>query len=126
VKEMNREVQALRGVFLGAEVVSVGHTGETLPRGTRPCRAAAPVQGVKTEGPGAVVSHLSSAGRQFLVVVNRDIDGPMPLAVDLDGSAPVHRVEKDGALQPVPAGSFAARVEPGDVCVLTWPSKPGR
>ncbi len=124
VKDMNREIQALRGVFLGARVVAVGHTGEKLPRGTRPYRPAAPVKEIKTGGRGAVVSELSNGGRRFLVVVNRQVDAPLPLMVELDGSSPVRRVEKTGALRPVPGGHFEARVEPGDVCVLTWPDRP--
>src|SRR5262249_27366796 len=123
VKEVNREIQALRGVFLGAKVISVGHTGEKLPRGTRPYQPVTPVKEVKTGGQGAVVSHLSNGRRRFLVVVNRDINGPMPLTVEPAGAAPVHRVEKDGSLRPVPGGRFEARIEPGDVCVLAWLDK---
>jgi hypothetical protein len=125
VKEVNQEVQALRGVFLGAKVLSVGHTGETLPPGTRPYQPAAPVRRVKTGGGGAVVSHLANGGRRFLVAVNRDVNGPMELAVDLDESIPTRRVEKDGILRPVVGGKFEARVEPGDVCVLTWQDQGG-
>jgi hypothetical protein len=124
VKEVNREVQALRGVFLGAEVQSVGHTGQRLPAGTRPYRPVAPVRQVKTDG-GAVVSHLANGGRRFLMVVNRDVNGPMPLTVELDGPAPAQQVEKDGSLRPVAGGRFEARLGPGDACVLTWPGKPG-
>jgi len=124
VKQMNREIQALRGVFLGAQVLSLGHTGEKLPRGTRPYQPAAPVKEVKTGGQGAIVSLLSNAGRRFLVIVNRDVNGPMPVTVELDGSAPAQRVEKDGSLRPIAGRRFEARIEPGDVCVLTWPGKP--
>lgn len=122
VQQMNRELQALRGVFLGAKVLSVGHTGETLPIGTRPYQPTAPVRQVTTNGQGAVVSHLSNAGRQFLVVVNRDVDEPMPLTVALDGTTPVHRVAKGGSLQRVLNAAVEARIEPGDIFVLTWPS----
>src|SRR5262249_7205538 len=123
VKQVNCEIRALRGVFLGAEVISVGHTGEKLPRGTRPYQPAAPVKEVKTTGQGAVVSRLSNGGRQFLVIVNRDINGPMSVTVELDESAPAQRVEKDGSLRPIARGRFEARLEPGDMCVLTWPGK---
>jgi hypothetical protein len=123
VKQMNREIQALRGVFLGAKVLSLGHTGEKLPAGTRRYEPAAPVKAVKTDGQGAVVSHLSNGDRRFLVVVNRDINGPMPLTVELDGSAAAQRVEKDGSLRPVAGNRFEARLDAGDACVLTWPAE---
>jgi hypothetical protein len=126
VKQMNRDIQALRGVFLGARVVAIGHTGDKLPAGTRRYEPAAPVKAVKTDGQGAVVSHVSNGDRRFLVVVNRDINAPMPLAVELDGSAAAHRVEKDGSLRSVAGNRFEARLEAGDICVLTWPAKPGR
>jgi hypothetical protein len=124
VKQMNREIQALRGVFLGAKVLSVGHTGKTLPRGTRAYRPESPVKVLKTGGIGAVISTLSCEARRFLVIVNRNINGPMPLTVELDGSAQVQRVAKGGTLRPVEYRRFEARIEPGDLRVLTWPGKP--
>ena len=35
VKAMNQEIRALSAVFLGAEVVSINHTGANIPKGTR-------------------------------------------------------------------------------------------
>jgi len=47
----------------------------------------------------------------------------MPLTVELDGSAQIQQVAKDGTLRPIDQGRFEARLEPGDMCVLTWPDK---
>jgi hypothetical protein len=124
VTQMNREIQGLRGVFLGARVLSVGHTGKKPPRGTRPYQPAAPVKELDTGGQGAIVSLLFNGGRRFLVVVNRDVNRPMPVTVELDGSVPAHRVGKDGCLRPLAGTRFQADVEPGDICVLTWPGEP--
>ena len=123
VKQMNGEIQALRGVFLGARVLSLGHTGEKLPRATQTYRPVAPVKAVKTGGQEAVVSHLANGGRRFLVIVNRDINGPLPVTVDLDASAAVQHIARDGSLQPVARHGFEARIEPGDVCILAWSGK---
>jgi hypothetical protein len=123
VKQLNREIQGLRGVFLGSRVLSLGHTGAKLPRGTQSYRPSAPVKEIKTTGQGALVSLLSCAGRRFLVVVNRDVKGPMPVTIELDGSVPAHRVEKNGSLRAIAGTRFEARMEPGDLCVLTWPGK---
>jgi hypothetical protein len=120
VKQVNREVQALRGVFLGATVESVGHTGEQLPRGTRAYQAAAPVRKVTTKGQGAVVSLLSNGGRRFLVVVNRDVNERMPLAVALEEGTVVDRVDQNGTLLTVTGRLHLASVGPGDAHVLTW------
>jgi hypothetical protein len=123
VKQMNREIQGLRGVFLGAKVLSLGHTGKQLPIGTRRYQPAAPIKEVQTEGSGAIVSLLSNGSRRFLVIVNRDVNRPMPVTVQLDGSVPAHRVEKNAVLRPIVGTRLEARIEPGDIYVLTWPGK---
>jgi hypothetical protein len=120
VKQVNREIQGLRGVFQGATVESVGHTGEKLPRGTRAYQPGEYVREVKTGGQGAVVALLSNGGRQFLVVVNRDLHEPMPLSASLVPWTVFHRVAKDGTLHGAGGLLHEAKVEPGDVYVLTW------
>lgn len=123
VKEVNSEVQALRGVFLGSTVESVAHTGATIPSGTRAYQPASPVRSLKTEGQGAVVSLLAKTRRRFLVVVNRDINQPMRLDVEFDADAGVVRVAKDGALHDLQAPRYAGLVEPGDAAIFTWNSR---
>jgi hypothetical protein len=72
------------------------------------------------------VAVLSNGGRQFLVVVNRDLHEPMPLSAALVPWTVFHRVAKDGTLHGAGgthgAGGLLheAKVEPGDVYVLTW------
>lgn len=120
VKQVNAEMQALRGAFVGSTVVSVGHTGPELPQGTARYVAAAPVESLETEGAGAVVGLLSRADRRFLVIVNRDLHKPMTLRIAFDDSREVRRARRDGALQPIGNAPHAAELEPGDVAVLTW------
>ena len=75
---MNAEIQALSGVFLGCEVVSVRHTGESIPRGTvRLTELPAGVKKLETTGAGAVVSELRNGDKRFVVIVNRDFKNPM-------------------------------------------------
>ena len=120
VREVNREVQALRGVFVGSHVVAVGHTGNNLPPGTKAFAAAAPVKSLETKGQGAAVSVLAKGDRKFLVAVNRDFAQSVTLRITLDPTAKAMRVEKDGALHPVNDGAVDAEVAPGDVAILTW------
>jgi len=121
VKEVNGEIQALRGVFLGAKVLSVGHTGKTIPRGTRSYQPAAPVNALKTgDSGGALVAGLANGAWRFLVVVNRDVNATAPLEVELDGSAAVHRVQKDGSLNRIDGTRVETQLEAGDACVLAW------
>jgi hypothetical protein len=120
VKQVNAEIQGMRGVFRGATVETVGHTGEKLPRGTRAYKPASPISEVKTGGQGAVVSLLSNGGRQYLVIVNRDPEKPMPLSVTVEGWTAFARVGKDGALQGFGGLVHETQVQAGNVFVLTW------
>jgi hypothetical protein len=120
VKQVNAEIQALRGAFLGGKVLSVGHTGATIPSGTSQFSPVAPVESLETDGPGAVVSRIENGKRQFLVVVNRDLHKPMPLRVSFDPASGVEVAGKDGALRPVKDAAHAAAIEPGDIAVFTW------
>lgn len=121
VRQVNREIQSLRGVFLGAKVESVGHTGDKLPAGTKAYQPAGPVRELRTPGGGAVVSRLSNRGREFLVVVNRDVEHEVPLRVALRNPAGVRRVEKDGSLRAAGGdATLESKVGPGDVAIFAW------
>ena len=120
VRAMNREVQALRGVFVGSSVVSVGHAGKSIPSGTRAYAPAAPVRTLETDGQGAVVSLLEKERRRFLVVVNRDVVKAMKVAVTLDPAAGARRVAGDGTYEALTGATLRREVGPGDVAVITW------
>lgn len=119
VRDLNRELHAVRGVFLGASVVSVGHTGAALPAGTRRYEPAAPVRSLATEGEGAVVSLLAKGDSRRLLVVNRDINKPMRLDVRFDAGAGVRPVRKNGTFAP-PVADHASEVAPGDAEIFVW------
>lgn len=117
VKTVNREVQQLSSVFLGANVISVSHTGNQIPEGTKALDSLpAPIKSLKTSESGAVVSVLEKGVNQYIVIVNRDFRNVMNLSVETDGS--VSRIQKDGSAV-IPDGSVVA-VEPGDMVVYTW------
>ncbi|HUT37565.1 MAG TPA: hypothetical protein VNE39_29060 [Planctomycetota bacterium] len=123
VKEMNRELRGLSGVFVGSRVLSVGHTGKP-PAGTAAYAPAAPITALRTEGEGAVVSLLARDARRFLVIVNRDFNKPMPLQVAWQESAAVAAVAKDGTLTRLSARKREATIQPGDVEILSWVVQP--
>ena len=120
VKELNRELRALRGAFVGSKVVAVGHTGKDLPTGTKRYEPVAPVQALETDGAGAVVSLLSNGEHRFLVVVNRDINNGMRLALTVDPAVQPQRVGKDGTLAALPNRRVESSVPPGDALIVTW------
>lgn len=119
IKTINREIQALAGVFVGSKVVSVYHTGEKIPQGTRRItKLPEKIRVLETMGEGAVVSVMEKGTDTFLVIVNRDYKQPMKLTLAAD--ADVRKVLKDGTL--VPAGNYASTlsVDPGDAAIYTW------
>jgi hypothetical protein len=122
VRQVNAEAQALRGAFLGSTVLSVTHTGQSLPNGTKRFVPSAPINAFETEGPGAVVSILSKGDRRFLAVVNRDLQKAMPLRISFEKTENVQRIGKDGVLES-PAQNCDTKLDPGDVAVFTWNAK---
>jgi hypothetical protein len=125
VKQVNAEIQALRGAFLGSRVVTVGHTGDAIPIGTTRYSPTGPVKSLETEGAGALVSMLERGDqghrRRFLAVVNRDIHNAMPLAVSFDPAADVAAAGQDGSLKPVHvSGATQSTLEPADMAVFVW------
>ncbi len=119
IKIINNEIKYLSAVFLNARVVSVAHTGETIPVGTKPLVSLPePFQVLKTEGTCAVVSVLKNNNNNFLVVVNRDFIKPMILTVECD--AKVKKVLKDGTLVPASVYNSTIEVDPGDVAIYMW------
>lgn len=118
VKEVNAEIQKVAGVFMGAKVVSIGHTGDALPKGTKAFEPFPPFKEVKTPKGGAVISHLEKDGATFLVVVNRDYKNAMNLNITLDSGAKVGKVGKDGAVTMVKGNWIQETVTPGDAAIF--------
>lgn len=119
VRELNGEVQALAWVFLGAEVVSVGHTGDAIPEGTRRLEELpAPFGRVEADGVGVLVSHLRNGGDDFLMIVNRDLDRPQ--RVHIEAGDRVERVTEDGAAVAASVYSPDLCVEAGDMLLFRW------
>ena len=120
VTAMNEEIQAVSGVFNGAKVVSVMHTGKTIPRGTTRFTPADPFYTIETDGLGAVISILDNGSSRYIVAVNRDIEAPMSITAVIDPGAGVKRVYKDGTIRPFATSRMTETVEPGDMIIYMW------
>lgn len=115
LRTLNREIQHLAGVFLGAKVISVGHTGN-VPEGARPvAKLPGPIKSLNTSD-GAIVSLLEKGGNYYLVIVNRDYRNPITLNIIADES--VQCVRKDGSMASV--GSDHVQLDAGDMVIYTW------
>ena len=123
IKAVNKEIQDLAGVFVGSKVVSVGHTGIVIPRGTLRLSTTLPwaIKVFETEGSGALVSTLENGENTFFVVVNRDLKKSMPVIILGDES--VKRVLKDGSIVKASKYANTTEVEPGDIVVYMFPTK---
>ena len=118
VKQMNSEIKNLSPVFMNAKVVSIGHTGVTIPQGTnRLGKLPDAIKTLEVEG-DAVVSVLEKGNDSFLVIVNKDFK--KMLAVNIEGSPDLQRVLKDGTKTPANKYINRLTVEPGDVLIFNW------
>ena len=119
LKVVNAELQQRAGVFLDSKVVSVAHTGNTIPQGTKPLgELPSAIKTLEMGGDGAIVSLMEKGNRQFLIIVNRDCEKRMKLLIEVDEK--VNRVQKDATL--IPASSYEAvtEIDPGDAMIFTW------
>jgi hypothetical protein len=121
LQQVNKEIQGLANVFLGARVISVAHTGQ-LPAGTKPLGILpAPIKSLKTDGIGAVVSVLKNGAQSYLVVVNHDFTANMNLTISFGKG--VSKVLKDGSSVLQRSNISQVSVEPGDVAIYKWSNK---
>ena len=120
VREVTAELQARAWVFMDSEVLQVGHTGASIPAGTRRFEPAPPLVRVDTSPSGAVVSVLARQEKRFLVVVNRSLEEV--LAIDIVWSTAVtpERVDRTGRLQPVSDRDTGFTLDPGDAAIFHW------
>jgi hypothetical protein len=118
MQQINKEIIALSGVFLGAKMISVGHTG-ILPPGTKPVsKLPKPIKSLKTNGMGAVVSIMKKNQRSYLVVVNRDFTAQMRLTLSCVKG--VSRISKNGSSIPQQSNVKTVTIEPGDIAIYSW------
>lgn len=122
VKQTSQEIQNLSGVFLGAKVVSIRHTGlGQIPKGTiRLTSLPEPVKILDTHGAPALVSVLQKGENSFLVIVNKDFLNNMKFTIYGDES--LQRVLKDGTIVPAAAYEPCMELDPGDIAVYMFPS----
>lgn len=119
IKSVNEEIQHFAPVFLGAKLISVSHTGNQVPAGTKRLdKLPGEIKLLETSEAGAIVSLLEKENQQFLVIVNRDFQKPMRLTMVADNN--VKRVLKDGTIVAASSYTSTLAVDPGDVMIYTW------
>ena len=121
VRDLNREIQTLAPIFLGANVISVTHTGKTIPEGTTKTEALpAPFKNLNPEAGEFIVSHLQNSDKHYLMIVNRDLHNPQTV-----------QMEKTGKVKRIFAGNCTLTLKknpdkinetlaPGDYLLFEW------
>lgn len=116
VRDLNREIQNLSWVFLGAELIDASHTGQ-LPAAAKALTSLPkPFSKIDADGEGVLVSHLKNGKNQFLMIVNRDIDQSQNVTIHKDKK--VKRVMPDGSLKT--DRDETVTIAPGDYLLYNW------
>lgn len=119
LKSMNKEINALSGVFLGAKVISVTHTGLSLPNGTkRFTTLPESISELKTDGLGAIISIFQNKNYMYLMVVNRDFSQSMKLSIKCKPG--MRKVLKDGSSISCSTQLEEVPVQAGDLALYRW------
>jgi hypothetical protein len=122
IKAVNQEIQNLAGVFVGAKVISVKHTGVVIPRGTAQLSSLPwAVKVFETEGSGALVSTLENGAVSYFLIVNRDLGKSMPYTIL--GDETLKKVLRDGSIVKANRYANSGEIEPGDMVVFQFPTK---
>lgn len=115
VKTLNRELQSLSKIFLGADVTDVRHTGANLPYGTKALTTLPEgVSSLSTSDNGAVVSRVRKDGKAYIAIVNKDYKADMTLDVAFTGET--WQIDKEGCRAEAKSGRFT--VAPGDMVLF--------
>ena len=126
VKLMSQEIKNLSGVFLGAKVISVKHTGKgKIPQGTaRLINLPKAISVLETNGAPALVSVLENGASTFVVIVNKDFLNSINLTVA--GEESLRKILKNGTIVPASAYATSQELDPGDAAIFMFPTEKGK
>ena len=114
VLQVNKELQALSKIFLGAEVTDVWHTGAELPYGTKALEKMPDgIKSLVTSDKGAVVSRVIKGSNTYIAIVNKDYQADMTLDIEFTGKA----MKFDSMGYKAEAQSGRTTLSPGNIIV---------
>lgn len=114
VLQVNKELQALSKIFLGAEVTDVWHTGAELPYGTKALeKMPEGIKSLVTSDKGAVVSRVVKGSNTYIAIVNKDYQADMTLDIEFTGKA----MKFDNMGYKAEAQSERVTLSPGNIIV---------
>lgn len=117
VQNVNRQIQNLKSVFLGCEVIDVAHTGKSIPDGTKRLSSLpSAFKSLSTGDEGTTVSHIKNNGKEYLIIVNHDVNNKQKIKIEKN--VPLLRVESNGRMKIFKSSSFS--LDPGGYAIFTW------
>lgn len=117
VRDLNREIQALAPVFLGAEDNMVRFFGDNLPAGVTALEEMpSGVKNLAADGLGMLVSQFCNGDARYLMLVSRDINHSQ--TVDIDCTASFSQLNPDGTARPFSANKLT--LAPGGYLLLKY------
>ncbi|MDO5571135.1 MAG: hypothetical protein Q4F97_06675 [Bacteroidales bacterium] len=118
VKELNKEIQNRAFVFANSKVISVNHTGDSIPEGTKKLENLPSfVNSFNTNGDDAIFSIIEKNGKTYLAVVNCSFKKDIIMNVTFNGK--VDRIMKDGSIEDVSNYEPYYRIDAGDIEIFT-------
>lgn len=118
VKDMNKEIKARAGIFVGCKVNHVYHTGDEIPYGVTalPDPLPEPLKSLDTKGNGALVSYLEKGDYQYVMLVNHShlLEFDYSIAFTKD----VSQVYSDGSIINIPGRNAKRHLDPGDCAIF--------
>ena len=118
VKEMNKEIQARAGIFVGCKKKMVYHVGNEIPPGVTPMPnpLPEPIKKIDTKGNGALISILENGDWQYVMMVNRTYTQGFDYSISF--TKDVAQVYADGSIINIPGRSANRHLDPGDCAIF--------
>ena len=120
VKDMNQELQARAGVFVGRTITGVYQTGpvDSQPVGTYPLTGShEPLTRLNTNDNGAVISFFDNGKWHYLMMVNRSYVAGFDYTIQFKKD--VQLINRDGSIEDI-GSCMDAYLEGGDCVILRW------
>lgn len=119
VREFNQELQRRASVWVGCEMQSVYHLGESIPEGTtRMTTLPAHFTTLKIDKGTALVSTLVNGDKHYVMIVNTSPSRPAQLQIEVDGQ--VQLVRRDASQVPANRYESLHILAPGDTEIFTY------
>ena len=117
IKLVNAELRAYQKYFFGADIKGIWHTGSKIPTGTTKLETLPTgITKLETEDSGALVSHFTKNGKNYIAVQNKTCDWGMDLVISFEDTGAV-MISKDGTTSPI---EEKYRIPAGDIRLFTW------